>query len=365
MKTPMSFSVFSTMFRKLETFLLSLKAPLDKSLSIKDNSLYSHRGGGGEEGERMGRGWAEEGERMGRGGGEEGERRGRGWAEEGERRGRGSNISMSRGKEEIQPCNSLTAQQGVAVPRDDSAQYDILIWKIFITMLQQNSLDGCVQPLPAMGEKKEKKPSPPPIPPTPHGESCKQQKGVGIKQHPTLEKLQSQLIICGGVLCPEAMRELKLIQEFLSNTRTGRLDLLLQGENKLVCSICYQPTCQSDITSVHMVTATLSHSILQSQVLNSCMALGTEDFLSLSDEHDSDRSRPLKVLLCPLFEHLAEIVSGGCARLTNTPTSLWTLSASPATESGSQASVPSLALEPSGLQRNPCAENLLELQQSD
>lgn len=32
---------------------------------------------------------------------------------------------------------------------------------------------------------------------------------------------------------------------------------------------------------------------------------------------------------------------------------------------GSQASVPSLALEPSGVARNPCTENLLELQQSD
>lgn len=45
----------------------------------------------------------------------------------------------------VRPCNSLTAQQGVAVPRADSAQYDILIWKIFVTVLQKNSLDGCVQ----------------------------------------------------------------------------------------------------------------------------------------------------------------------------------------------------------------------------
>src|SRR4029434_5368698 len=30
------------------------------------------------------------------------------------------------------------------------------------------------------------------------------------------------------------------------------------------------------------------------------MALGTKDFLSLSDEHDSDRSMPLNVLLCLL-----------------------------------------------------------------
>lgn len=59
MKAPMSFSVFSTMFRKLETFLLSLKAPLDKSLSITDNSLCSHRGGRGEDGESRGRGWGE------------------------------------------------------------------------------------------------------------------------------------------------------------------------------------------------------------------------------------------------------------------------------------------------------------------
>src|SRR4029434_78562 len=34
--------------------------------------------------------------------------------------------------------------------------------------------------------------------------------------------------------------------------------------------------------------------------LKSWMALGTKDFLSLSDEHDSDRSLPLKMLLCPL-----------------------------------------------------------------
>src|SRR4029434_8759547 len=30
------------------------------------------------------------------------------------------------------------------------------------------------------------------------------------------------------------------------------------------------------------------------------MALGTKDFLSLSDEHDNDRSLSLNMLLCPL-----------------------------------------------------------------
>lgn len=33
--------------------------------------------------------------------------------------------------------------------------------------------------------------------------------------------IQSQLIICGWILCPEAMRELRLIQWFLSNTCRG------------------------------------------------------------------------------------------------------------------------------------------------
>lgn len=46
MKGPMSPRVFSTRSRKVETFLLSLKGLPDKSSSIKDNSLYSHRRGG-------------------------------------------------------------------------------------------------------------------------------------------------------------------------------------------------------------------------------------------------------------------------------------------------------------------------------
>src|SRR4029434_5942298 len=37
------------------------------------------------------------------------------------------------------------------------------------------------------------------------------------------------------------------------------------------------------------------------------MALGTKDFLSLSDEHDSDRSLPLNMLLCPL-----RVLCSGC-----------------------------------------------------
>lgn len=47
MKGPMSLRVFSTMSRKVETFLLSFKAPEDKSLSTRDKSLCSHRKEGG------------------------------------------------------------------------------------------------------------------------------------------------------------------------------------------------------------------------------------------------------------------------------------------------------------------------------
>lgn len=46
-KGPISLRAFSTMSRKVETSLLSLKALLDKSLSIIDNSFYT-----GEEGWR-------------------------------------------------------------------------------------------------------------------------------------------------------------------------------------------------------------------------------------------------------------------------------------------------------------------------
>lgn len=46
MKGPMSPRVFSTRSRKVETFLLFLKGLPDKSSSVKDNSLYSHRRGG-------------------------------------------------------------------------------------------------------------------------------------------------------------------------------------------------------------------------------------------------------------------------------------------------------------------------------
>lgn len=48
MRGPTSLRRFSTMTRKMETFLLSLKAPPDKILSIIDNSVY----GRGREGER-------------------------------------------------------------------------------------------------------------------------------------------------------------------------------------------------------------------------------------------------------------------------------------------------------------------------
>ncbi|TNN25357.1 Membrane-associated guanylate kinase, WW and PDZ domain-containing protein 3 [Liparis tanakae] len=41
------------------------------------------------------------------------------------------------------------------------------------------------------------------------------------------------------------------------------------------------------------------------------MALGSKDFLRLSDEHDSDRSRPLNVLFCPVY--IGAIVPLGAA----------------------------------------------------
>src|SRR4029434_10613710 len=45
--------------------------------------------------------------------------------------------------------------------------------------------------------------------------------------------------------------------------------------------------------------------------LKSWMALGTKDFLSVSDEHDSDRSLPLNVLLC-----LLRVLCSGCWSLS-------------------------------------------------
>src|SRR4029434_6595162 len=68
------------------------------------------------------------------------------------------------------------------------------------------------------------------------------------------------------------------------------------------------------------------------------MALGTKDFLSLSDEHDSDRSLPLNMLLCPL-----KVLCSGWWSLFKMVSSLLSVLFS-ATDVRQSSSVPTTAL---------------------